>query len=164
LKIDRSFVANMTRDADSLAIVASIIDLARTLRLTSIAEGVETPEQLALLRRLGCSWGQGYLWSPALPLQTLEDMLAGLPRRRFDVTPVDGEGPPAGRREQVKAEHGLHRLMALHREGASLSTIAAALNAEGFQTPRGLRWHRSTVARVVSDLAYPNLWQQGGGR
>ncbi|MCW2723772.1 MAG: Sensory box/GGDEF family protein [Frankiales bacterium] len=164
LKIDRSFVENMTRDADSLAIVASIIDLARTLRLTSIAEGVETPEQLALLRRLGCMWGQGFLWSPALPLQSLEDLVAGLPHRKFDLTPVNADGPPAGRREQVTAEHGLHRLMALHREGASLTTIAAALNAEGFQTPRGLRWHRSTVARVVSELAYPTLWQQGTAR
>jgi hypothetical protein len=48
--------------------------------------------------------------------------------------------------------------MSLHREGASLTTIAAALNTEGYRTPRGLRWQRTSVAAVISDIAYPQLW------
>jgi diguanylate cyclase (GGDEF)-like protein/PAS domain S-box-containing protein len=157
LKIDRSFVADITRDADSLAIAAAVIDLARGLRLRTVAEGIETPEQLALLRALGCGGGQGYLWSPAVPLAQLEELVVGLPTRKFDVTAGDDAGGPTIRRDHITAEHGLTRLMALHREGASLTTIAAALNAEGFRTPRGLRWHKSTVARVVSGAAFPGL-------
>ena len=54
-------------------------------------------------------------------------------------------------------EHGLSRLLALHAEGASLTTIAAALNSEGFRTPDGVRWHRVSVARAVASSAYPQL-------
>jgi hypothetical protein len=57
----------------------------------------------------------------------------------------------------VTTEHGLQQIMRMHRQGASLTTIAAALNAEGFRTPQGMRWHRATVARVIRDIAYPGL-------
>ena len=86
VKIDRSFIHNITEDPDSLAIVASIIDLCRAMRLTTVAEGIETVEQLTLLHRLGCTAGQGFLWSPALPLEEFTDRLGHLPNRRFDVT------------------------------------------------------------------------------
>jgi diguanylate cyclase (GGDEF)-like protein/PAS domain S-box-containing protein len=71
LKIDRSFVADITEQQDALAIVASIIDLARAVGVDVVAEGVETPEQAALLRRLGCVTAQGWLWSPAVSLREL---------------------------------------------------------------------------------------------
>ena len=58
---------------------------------------------------------------------------------------------------EVTGAHGLGRLLSLHRSGASLATIAAALNADGFRTPSGARWHRTTVARAVADAAYPSL-------
>jgi diguanylate cyclase (GGDEF)-like protein/PAS domain S-box-containing protein len=86
VKIDRSFIHNITEDADSLAIVASIIDLCRAMSLTTVAEGIETVEQLTLLHRLGCTAGQGFLWSPALPLAEFTQRLSTLPRGRFDVT------------------------------------------------------------------------------
>ena len=63
LKIDRSFVADVSADPDDAAIVASIISLAHNLRLKVIAEGVETGEQLAYLRRQGCDQMQGYYFS-----------------------------------------------------------------------------------------------------
>jgi predicted signal transduction protein with EAL and GGDEF domain len=66
LKIDRSFVAGLCLDPQDRAIVASVIDLAHAFGLTTTAEGVETDEQLAQLRALGCEQGQGYLWSPPL--------------------------------------------------------------------------------------------------
>lgn len=50
----------------------------------------------------------------------------------------------------VTAEHGLHRILALHEQGASPATIAAALNSQGYRTPAGTRWHVKTVARVVA--------------
>jgi diguanylate cyclase (GGDEF)-like protein/PAS domain S-box-containing protein len=67
LKIDRSFVARMIENADSLAIVSSVISLAHSLRLTVIAEGVETENQAAWLAQLACDEMQGYLFNPPLP-------------------------------------------------------------------------------------------------
>ncbi|HET9444467.1 MAG TPA: EAL domain-containing protein [Acidimicrobiales bacterium] len=67
LKIDRSFVDGLGRDPEDRAIVASVVDLAHALGLTTVAEGVETEGQLAELRSIGCEQGQGYLWSRALP-------------------------------------------------------------------------------------------------
>ena len=48
-------------------------------------------------------------------------------------------------------------LMRTHRDGASLLTIAAALNSDAYQTADGQRWHRASVARAISDAAYPDL-------
>jgi CheY-like chemotaxis protein len=67
LKIDRSFIDGLVHDRQDRAIVSSVVDLAHAFGLTTIGEGVETVEQLALLRSLGCDAAQGYFWSPALP-------------------------------------------------------------------------------------------------
>jgi diguanylate cyclase (GGDEF)-like protein len=67
LKIDQSFVHDITVDSDDAAIVLSIISLAHSLRLKVIAEGVETAAQLAYLRQHGCDYMQGYYFSRALP-------------------------------------------------------------------------------------------------
>jgi diguanylate cyclase (GGDEF)-like protein/PAS domain S-box-containing protein len=96
VKIDRSFIHNITEDPDSLAVVASIIDLCRAMSLTTVAEGIETVEQLTLLHRLGCNGGQGFLWSPALPLDQFTQRLAHLPHGRFDVTRSPTPLPPSG--------------------------------------------------------------------
>jgi diguanylate cyclase (GGDEF)-like protein/PAS domain S-box-containing protein len=66
LKIDRSFVAGLLRDDRDRLIVKSTIDLAHGLELEVIAEGIETPQQLAILQRLGCDYAQGYLLSRPL--------------------------------------------------------------------------------------------------
>ncbi|MEA5471677.1 EAL and GGDEF domain-containing protein [Spirulina sp. 06S082] len=66
LKIDRSFVQRMCERSDNLKIVETIITLAHQLGMNAIAEGIETPEQLEQLHRLGCEEGQGYLF--AMPL------------------------------------------------------------------------------------------------
>jgi diguanylate cyclase (GGDEF)-like protein len=72
LKIDRCFVEQMTRRPEDASIVQAIISLAHSLHLKVIAEGVETPEQLALLAELGCDQYQGFHFSPALePTQFL---------------------------------------------------------------------------------------------
>jgi len=66
LKIDRSFVSGLTTNDDDAAIVAAVISLAHSLGMTALAEGVETAEQLEVLRRLGCDELQGFLVSPAV--------------------------------------------------------------------------------------------------
>jgi len=63
LKIDRAFIRDLGRDEDSAAIVRSILNLARNLKLSVVAEGVETEEQLLILRTLACDDYQGFLFS-----------------------------------------------------------------------------------------------------
>ncbi len=67
LKIDRSFVAGLGRESEDESIVASVIELARLLGVTVTAEGVETDDQLAHLRELGCDTFQGYLFARPAP-------------------------------------------------------------------------------------------------
>lgn len=72
VKIDRSFVAGMTRDPQDLAIVKSIIELAKACKRDVVAEGVETVEQLRILRELGVDHAQGYLFAQPLPLEKID--------------------------------------------------------------------------------------------
>jgi EAL domain-containing protein (putative c-di-GMP-specific phosphodiesterase class I) len=60
LKIDRSFVSDLPSNRENLAIVQTIVELARALGLATVAEGIETPEQLAILQSCGCSFAQGF--------------------------------------------------------------------------------------------------------
>ena len=67
VKIDRSFVAGLGAEVADEVVVGAVLDLARALGLVVVAEGVETPHQLAALRRLGCARAQGYLFSQPVP-------------------------------------------------------------------------------------------------
>src|SRR3954447_1359345 len=146
LKVDRAFVSGLTRSRDDLAIVASVVNMATTLDLLCIAEGVESPEQAEQLRRLGCATGQGYLWSPAVPLEEV---------------PLAAGSPPQVRRQPrqpAPVEPATEAwIMRLHASGASLHSIAAVLNSSGARTDRGTRWHSRTVAQVIARTAYPQL-------
>jgi diguanylate cyclase (GGDEF)-like protein len=72
LKIDRSFVVEMVSAPGGLTLVSVIINLARALKLNTVAEGVETEEQLHQLRLLGCDEMQGYLFGRPVPVETFE--------------------------------------------------------------------------------------------
>jgi EAL domain-containing protein (putative c-di-GMP-specific phosphodiesterase class I) len=76
LKIDQSFVAHMKPAGESLEIVRGIITLAHSLGKQVIAEGVETGEQLALLRSLECDYGQGYLFSEPMEPEAARKLMA----------------------------------------------------------------------------------------
>jgi len=80
IKIDRSFVAEMTQQPEAFEIVRTIVTLASTLGLTVTAEGIETAEQLAACRSLGITYGQGYYISyPLEPIEAAENAKRSLP-------------------------------------------------------------------------------------
>ncbi len=75
LKIDRSFINDVTTDQDNASLVMTIISLAHTLRLKVVAEGVQTEEQLRFLHLLRCDEWQGYLFSPPVSAAAFENLL-----------------------------------------------------------------------------------------
>ena len=75
LKIDRSFVQRMVAGAQPLQIVQTILELARVMGMEVVAEGIETEEQLRLLKEMGCRYGQGYYFSPPRPATEIAGML-----------------------------------------------------------------------------------------
>jgi EAL domain-containing protein (putative c-di-GMP-specific phosphodiesterase class I) len=97
LKVDRSFVSDMSRDKTDATIVRTIIEMAHSLSFTVIAEGVETEEQATLLHLLRCEQAQGYLFGRPMPA----DEFAGLyplrrNKRRARTRPVrNGEAAPS---------------------------------------------------------------------
>jgi EAL domain-containing protein (putative c-di-GMP-specific phosphodiesterase class I) len=74
LKIDRSFVRELTAGKGSMDIVRAILELARSLKLEVIAEGVETEQQLCRLRKLGCPYYQGFLFSKPVDAAAAESL------------------------------------------------------------------------------------------
>ncbi len=84
LKIDRGFVADMKPGSSEAAVVRSVVLLGNTLGKSIIAEGIETPEQLALLQAMGCRSGQGFLLSRPLTCELVDTMLDALVARPHD--------------------------------------------------------------------------------
>jgi EAL domain-containing protein (putative c-di-GMP-specific phosphodiesterase class I) len=151
LKIDRAFVSQTPNSPDDLAIVSSIAALGQAVGVAVVAEGVATGDQAVAVRNAGCTAAQGYLWGPpaeaahldaALVQQTATEAL-GLQ------APVLRDDTPRPPTESVDGP----RVQQLLREGASLHTIAAALNREGSRTPHLTRWSAAAVAAVIA----PNL-------
>ena len=75
LKIDRSFVSQVDHDGSSLELIETIVALSRVLGMSAVAEGVETPEQLELVRRLGSHYAQGYYFAVPLDIRQAEELL-----------------------------------------------------------------------------------------
>jgi diguanylate cyclase (GGDEF)-like protein/PAS domain S-box-containing protein len=80
LKIDRSFTKSIGLEGDSMEIVRTILPMANSLRLNVIAEGVETAEQLAILRKLRCEYAQGYYFSKPVSADEAEALLGKNPK------------------------------------------------------------------------------------
>ena len=76
LKIDRSFVQRLAEGGDP-ALVTTILHLGRTLRLETVAEGIERPQEELLFQSHGCTTGQGYHFSPPVPAERIRELLAG---------------------------------------------------------------------------------------
>jgi EAL domain-containing protein (putative c-di-GMP-specific phosphodiesterase class I) len=75
LKIDRSYISGLNGAGKETAITSAMVALGQSLDLTVIAEGVETPEQLAILRDLGCDEYQGFYQSPAISSEAFADFV-----------------------------------------------------------------------------------------
>jgi diguanylate cyclase (GGDEF)-like protein len=146
LKIDREFVRLLPQNADDVAICTSVLELAQRLGVRTTAEGVERPEQAAMLMKLGCRYGQGFLWSSAVPAADVALLLEGPPWLR-SATPPDCEvrGPMPTDDPLVCSLAAI-----LKADGASLTSIAAHLNMRGLRTASGRRWQATTVARVLA--------------
>jgi EAL domain-containing protein (putative c-di-GMP-specific phosphodiesterase class I) len=94
LKVDRSFISGMTANPHDMAIVTTIIALARALNLRVVAEGVETAEQSRLLSLVKCDEAQGFLFSKPLPASGIEPLLRTLaPEERHRGSLNSGTAP-----------------------------------------------------------------------
>jgi diguanylate cyclase (GGDEF)-like protein len=82
IKIDRSFVQDSSLSRDGSAIISAVVGLGKTLGMSITAEGVETAEQLRLVKRQGCDEAQGFLLSRPLPRDAVSRLLAARPSRR----------------------------------------------------------------------------------
>jgi diguanylate cyclase (GGDEF)-like protein len=96
LKIDRSFIHDLTEANGSAAIVGAVTSLARSLQMSTVAEGVETEEHLALVHAAGCTAAQGYLFSKPVPASELPAVFAACTRRAM--------ASGAGRMDQQKPQ------------------------------------------------------------
>lgn len=145
LKLDRTFVAGIGSSASDEAICACVVRLARSIGAICIAEGVESANQLALLRSLGCQQGQGWLWAPAVPLDALSRVLKGITADAHAPVAAAQTNPPVQLLPEVARQ-----IDELDRAGASPHTIAAALNRSGARHPAGLRWGSQAVVRYLT--------------
>src|SRR3954468_20299880 len=92
VKIDRSFIANLSGSAHTQKLVRSVVDMAKSLDLQSVAEGIETPRQLEIVQALGCEVAQGYLFSRPVEPSRITELIdsgplfttADLPTQRQD--------------------------------------------------------------------------------
>lgn len=121
LKIDQSFVRNITTDPDEAAIARSIITLAHSLRLEVIAEGVETEQQLAYLRKNRCDQIQGYYFSRPLPVCEFEQLL--------------GEEKCLAPLDDITEEHR-HTLLIVDDDRQITASLYRLLRREGYQILR----------------------------
>jgi diguanylate cyclase (GGDEF)-like protein/PAS domain S-box-containing protein len=106
VKIDRTFVQGIAESSVDLAIVRAVIDLANAMGISAVAEGVETKDQLAGLRTLGCQVGQGFYFSHPLRAEEFDELLTrqfARTARPYCVPSLDDEAGGNGRQESVDA-------------------------------------------------------------
>ncbi len=118
LKIDRSFIRDVTTDGDDATITRAVISMAHSLGLKVIAEGVETERQLAFLTEYGCDQIQGYFFSRPLPADDCGMWLREM-RRLQQVGPEHPTGTPV--------------ILLVNNEGATLTALRHALTKDGYR-------------------------------
>ncbi|OHB30449.1 MAG: hypothetical protein A2X79_03410 [Desulfuromonadaceae bacterium GWB2_53_15] len=149
LKIDLSFVRDITSDPNSAAIARAIIAMGHSMNLRVIAEGVETEGQLGYLRSNSCDDMQGFLFSRPVPSGEFEQMLRENRRLEF---PAEGGGHRD--RTLLLVDDEAHVIAALKRmlDGEGYKILAAGSAVEGFEL---LATNR--IGAVVSDMCMPGM-------
>jgi len=92
LKIDREFIADICERGEDYNLVKTIIEMARNFKMSTVAEGVETKEQMLLLRAMGCDYGQGFYFSRPLTADALVDYVLRMSARQIAVQPQSFNG------------------------------------------------------------------------
>lgn len=151
LKIDRSFLRNITTNPRSAALVRGIIAMGHRLGMTVVAKGVETDAELGFLRRNQCDFFQGYLFSPPLPGSDIDELL----RQRFLLPHVFQDSPalqPSRTLLLLDDEENVLRALVrlLRRDGYRL--LAASSVSEAFDLLA-----RNDVQVVMSDQRMPDM-------
>jgi diguanylate cyclase (GGDEF)-like protein/PAS domain S-box-containing protein len=155
LKVDRSFVDGLAETSGARgdrAIVAGVIDLAHAFGLTTVAEGVETEEQLAVLRSLGCEQAQGFLWAAAKPGPEALAWILGW-------ADVDPNPPRAGCAGEISVlvvedERSIRGLLSETFAGADGFCVIGEAG-DGRQAIALARHHQPRI--IVLDLAMPGM-------
>lgn len=153
LKVDRSFVAGLGSNTGDSAIVAAVIGLAQSLGLATVAEGVETFEQLSALHALGCSFAQGYLFGrPGSPAEVETSLTAiaevAAPFGRLDSGGVGRSPSPV----VVCDDDAVTRRM--YREAFEAAGVTVEEAADGDECLRVADRHRPRL--VLLDAVMPN--------
>jgi diguanylate cyclase (GGDEF)-like protein/PAS domain S-box-containing protein len=156
LKVDRSFVEGLG-DPGTLrgdrAIVAGVVDLAHAFGLTTVAEGVETTDQLRVLKELGCEQAQGYFWCPAVPGdEAVAWIRAEAVRHPQPLAPRVEDA--ATRVLVVEDEDGIRALLTELLDGEERFTVVGAAR-DGREAIALARHHQPDI--VLLDLAMPGI-------
>jgi diguanylate cyclase (GGDEF)-like protein/PAS domain S-box-containing protein len=158
LKIDRSFVAGIAARHVDATLASTIIELGRMLGLTTVAEGIEEEDQLELLRQLGCSMGQGFLFAKPLPASELAQLVADTPVFELpDLPYVPSLPEPQEPQSIVEAPHGIvgallqHATdgLALFDANGTLLYVSAASERLGYRPEEMVGWN-------ALDLVHPD--------
>ena len=160
LKLDMQFLRSAFRERKNTRLLEVVIDIADALQVSTVAEGVETPEQLLTLRAIGCDIGQGYLFSRPVPAEEFERFLV----QRRDMPELPREAPTR-RREHLQDNFAYD---ALHDPGTGLYNESAyevfmrdidpqhsalvLLAIDGLELIRA-RCGRDVAARVIERMA-----------
>ena len=152
LKIDRSFIEGLVHNSQDRAIVSTVVDLAHAFGLTSIGEGVETAEQLAQLRGLGCDQAQGYFWSEPLPPDQLARWMdaASMKTPPRNITP----GPTPTGVLIVEDDPSLRTMLKMLLNGTD-GYVVLAESGDGREAVALAAHHQPDL--VLLDLAMPGM-------
>jgi PAS domain S-box-containing protein len=113
LKVDRSFVNSMTSKRESRKIVAAVVGLGHSLGFYTVAEGIETDEQADMLLRLGCEYGQGWLYGRPVTADLVPQLVAAVPRAP-SAKSLANEADPAISNLEAMPEQRLAQLQAIY--------------------------------------------------
>ena len=161
LKVDRSFVSSMTAERESRKIVAAVVGLGQSLGLSTVAEGIETPEQADMLLRLGCDMGQGWHYGRPASAEMLPSIIELRARSGISCAGHEGKGISLNCREGLPSQR-LAQLQAVY-DGAQVGLGFLDRNLKYININRRLAemhnvsiedHYGKTIAEIIPEL-YP---------